>query len=90
MYSVQCSDETIYCGVTNNLPKRIDAHNTGKGAKYTRSRAPVRLLAKWSYPNRSTAQSAEYQFKKLSRAEKCVFIENPETWISKRKSKQGL
>ena len=82
MYVVECSDasRSLYCGISNDVAKRVKTHNAGKGAKYTRGRTPVRLLATWPYPDRSTASSAEYQFKKLSRVEKCAFIKKPETW----------
>jgi putative endonuclease len=70
LYAVECNDGTIYTGITNDLEKRLAAHNSGKGAKYTRSRTPVRLLAVWDYLDRSSASSAEYHFKRLSRKEK--------------------
>jgi putative endonuclease len=44
VYLVQCSDDSLYCGTTNNLEGRLSAHNAGKGAKYTRSRKPVKLV----------------------------------------------
>ena len=45
VYMVRCSDETLYTGITNDLEKRIEAHNSGKnGARYTRSRGPVKLV----------------------------------------------
>ena len=43
-YILKCADETLYCGWTNDLEKRLEAHNSGKGAKYTRSRLPVELI----------------------------------------------
>jgi putative endonuclease len=71
---VQCSDSTIYTGITNDLAARIKKHNSGKGAKYTRSRIPVKLKASWSYELKSEAAKAEYAFKKLSRTEKMKLI----------------
>ena len=75
MYVVECSDGTLYCGITNSLDIRMKTHNLGKGAKYTRSRLPVRLRAFWPHEDRSTASKAEYAFKQLSRAEKLRRIE---------------
>jgi len=76
VYMVECSDGTIYTGISNNVSKRILAHNSGKGAKYTRSRLPVAL--KWSQEceNRSEASKLEYKIKKLSRKEKLQKIED--------------
>ena len=44
VYLIECGDGSMYCGATNNIEKRIQAHNTGKGSRYTRSRLPVTLL----------------------------------------------
>ena len=74
VYLLECSDGTIYTGITNNLKKRIDKHNSGKGAKYTRARLPVKLLAYDDYVDRSEASKVEYLVKKLSRAKKIELI----------------
>jgi putative endonuclease len=74
VYMVECSDGTIYTGITNDLDARIIKHNSGKGAKYTRGRTPVKLKATWTYKLKSEAAKAEYAFKKLSRAEKMKLI----------------
>lgn len=73
-YILECSDGTLYTGITNNLENRILKHNTGKGSKYTRSRTPVVL--KWSlkFNNRSEASKEEYRIKQLSRIEKIEII----------------
>ena len=75
-YILECSDGTLYTGITTNLEMRIKSHNSGKGAKYTRSRSPV--ILKWSceFDNRSKASKEEYRIKKLSRLEKLKIIEN--------------
>ena len=73
-YMLECADGSIYTGVTNNLDKRIDAHNNGTGAKYTKGRRPVRLIFKEFYPDRSTAQSRETQLKQLSKKQKLMLI----------------
>ena len=69
-YLLQCSDNTLYCGITNDLEKRLAAHNAGEGAKYTRGRTPVKL--KYSEPcaDKSTALKREMEIKKLPRSEK--------------------
>ena len=75
VYVLECVDGTLYTGCTNDLPKRIQAHNEGNGAKYTRSRLPVRLVYQETVDNRSTAQQREAQLKKLSRHEKLLLIQ---------------
>jgi putative endonuclease len=75
LYVVQCNDGTYYTGVTTDITRRIDEHNKSKrGAKYTRSRRPVRLVYWVDFCDRSTAQIAEAKFKKLSRKQKDVII----------------
>ncbi|MBQ9624616.1 MAG: GIY-YIG nuclease family protein [Clostridia bacterium] len=69
-YMLRCDDHTIYSGYTNNLSNRIAAHNSGKGAKYTSARLPVRLIYYEEFNTKSEAMKREAQFKKLSRAEK--------------------
>jgi len=70
-YVVQCSDNTLYAGVTTNINRRIQEHNTNNlGAKYTKTRRPVKLIYHKFFENRSTAQKAEYKFKKLTRKQK--------------------
>ena len=73
-YMLKCSDDSLYTGVTNNLEKRVKVHNSGKGAKYTRSRLPVKLVYLEVHPDRSSAQKAESALKKLNRAEKIEMI----------------
>ncbi len=67
LYVLRCNDDTLYCGITNNLAKRIGQHNAGKGARYTRGRGPVTLLTSWSATSLSAALKAERAFKKLTR-----------------------
>ena len=75
LYVVKCSDNTLYTGVTTDLDRRLTEHNTSlKGAKYTRKRRPVVLVYSKHYADRSQAQKAEYQFKRLSRKEKIKVI----------------
>jgi putative endonuclease len=73
-YILECSDGTLYTGITNDLEMRIKTHNLGKGAKYTRNRLPVKL--KWSkiVENRSEASKLEYRIKKLNRSQKLILF----------------
>jgi len=71
MYVVECGDGTFYCGITTDLQRRISEHNAGsRGAKYTRSRRPVRLIYSEPHQSRSSASRAEFFFKRLSRIQK--------------------
>lgn len=70
VYVVECNDGTLYTGWTNDLEKRLKAHNTGNGAKYTKIRYPVYLKHVETFETRSDAQKREYAIKKLSRTEK--------------------
>ena len=74
VYLVKCSDGTLYCGITNNLKKRIKEHNTGKGAKYTKGRTPVRLVAYRKDLTRSLALKIECAVKKLPKHAKKQFL----------------
>lgn len=78
VYLLSCADGTLYCGFTNDLEKRVKAHGSGKGAKYTRSRLPVTLVYSESFSSKSEALSREWHLKRLSRAEKLKLIENQE------------
>lgn len=69
-YLLECADGSLYAGITNNLDKRVAAHNAGTASKYTRSRLPVRLLYSESHPDRSSASQREAAIKKLKRADK--------------------
>ena len=73
-YILKCSDDTLYCGWTNDLEKRIKTHNEGKGAKYTRSRLPVTLVYFEEFATSVEAQKREYEIKQLSRAQKLELI----------------
>lgn len=73
-YIVKCSDETLYTGWTNNLKKRLEAHNSGKGAKYTKTRRPVELVYFEEYDTKQEAMKREYAIKQLSRQKKLALI----------------
>lgn len=74
VYILQCLDQTLYTGMTNHLEKRIVAHNSGKGAKYTRGRTPVQLLYKEEISSKSDALKREIEIKKMTRREKLSLI----------------
>ena len=69
-YMLRCSDDTFYIGWTNDLEKRLKAHNEGKGAKYTKSRRPVELVYYEAFSTKQEAMSREFHLKQLSRKEK--------------------
>ena len=75
MYVVECADGTLYTGYTTNVEKRIKTHNSGKGAKYTRSRLPVKLIYQESFDSKEAAISAESYFKQKTRQQKLEYIE---------------
>jgi putative endonuclease len=75
VYMLECSDKTLYTGITNNLEKRLQQHNSGQeGAKYTRARRPVKCVYEEKQKNRSEATKREMEIKKLSRKEKFKLI----------------
>jgi putative endonuclease len=74
VYIVRCRDGTLYTGCTNNLAKRLEAHNSGRGARYTRSRRPVEFALVRRVKDRSRALRVEAQLKKLSRVAKLGVI----------------
>lgn len=76
VYIVKCHDGTFYTGWTNHLDKRIQAHNLGKGAKYTKSRRPVQLIYYEVFDNKIDAMKREYAIKQLSRQEKEKLVHN--------------
>lgn len=69
-YMLRCSDGTLYTGWTNNIGKRLEAHNAGKGSKYTRVRTPVELAYLEVHETKKEAMSREMQIKQLTRKEK--------------------
>ncbi|HMC13678.1 MAG TPA: NUDIX domain-containing protein [Gallionellaceae bacterium] len=71
-YLLECVDGTLYCGITNELEKRLASHNAGEGAKYTRGRAPVKLVYVERCANKSAALKREMEIKDLPRAEKLI------------------
>ncbi|UWP61214.1 GIY-YIG nuclease family protein [Ruminococcus gauvreauii] len=69
-YIVKCKDGSLYTGWTNNLKKRISAHNAGQGARYTKSRRPVELVHCEVFETKEEAMRREYAIKQMTRAQK--------------------
>ena len=78
VYLMRCADGTLYTGFTTDLKRREAVHNAGKGAKYTRSRLPVRMVYCETYKTEHEARSREWHLKRLSHAEKVALIEEEE------------
>ena len=73
LYLIECEDGSIYTGITVDVEARYAAHVSGKGARYTRSHPPKKLLARVAFPDRSSASKAEYEMKQLTPAAKRAF-----------------
>ena len=76
VYLLRCADDTLYCGWTTDLEHRVRVHNSGRGAKYTRSRTPVKLVYFEEFEDRKDALSREWHLKRLPREEKLLLIRN--------------
>lgn len=74
VYILRCADDTLYTGITNNVPRRLCAHNSGKGAKYTRARRPVSLVYEEACESRSQALRRELAIKGMTREAKLALI----------------
>ena len=70
VYMLHCGDGTLYTGITDNVEKRLAAHQAGKGAKYTRGRGPLELVYTEPQPDKPTALRREYELKRLPRQKK--------------------
>ena len=75
LYILRCRDGSLYTGITTDVEKRLEAHQSGKGAKYTRGRGPLELIYKEECGGHSEALKRELEVKALSRAEKLKLIE---------------
>ena len=75
LYLIECRDGNVYTGIAIDVAGRYAAHCAGKGARYTRSHPPVRLLGYEAYPDRSSASQAEYRIKQMAPAEKRRYAE---------------
>lgn len=70
LYLLECSDGSVYTGIAVDVQARFDKHVSGEGARYTRSRKPLRVLASFELTDRSSASRAEYWVKRLAASEK--------------------
>ena len=75
VYLLKCSDQSLYCGYTDDVEKRLKVHNSGKGAKYTKSRLPAELVYFEELEDKSQALRREMEIKKLPRRKKIELIE---------------
>jgi putative endonuclease len=74
VYLLRCGDRSLYCGWTFELERRLEAHRSGKGARYTRGRLPVEVAAVFELPDASSARREEARIKRLSRREKLALV----------------
>jgi putative endonuclease len=75
IYILRCSDGSFYTGYINNLEKRLESHNAGNGAKYTRSRRPCEVVYTELFETKGAAMKREYRVKKWTRAQKQALID---------------
>ena len=75
-YMLRCNDNSIYSGYTTDLEKRLETHNSGMGAKYTRARLPVKLVYFEEFEDKKEAMKREWQFKQYTHIEKEKMIQN--------------
>ena len=74
VYLLRCADDSLYCGWTTDLDRRVRAHERGVASKYTRRRLPVELAASWEMADRTAARREEARIKQLTRAEKLALL----------------
>lgn len=74
VYIAQCADDTLYIGISNDVTKRIQLHNSGRGAQYTKGRTPLKLLYQEKCLNKSAAAKREYELKTWSRQKKLQLL----------------
>ena len=92
VYLIRCSDESLYCGITNNLKNRVETHNSGRGSKYTRSRRPVELVGASSKMTKSDALKLEYRVKQVPAGKKIfeLTIREDKTTMDLKKDLQAV
>ena len=81
VYILLTERDTLYCGYTDNVEKRFQAHLEGKGAKYTRSNKPVKIVFQQEFLSKHEALQAEYRIKKLTRNKKLNLIKSPQNQL---------
>lgn len=74
VYVLRCADGSLYTGYTTDVARRLATHARGRGARYTRGRGPLELLAAWPHPDKGSALRAEAAFKRLSRGQKLACL----------------
>ena len=77
-YILKCKDGSLYTGWTNDLEQRVAAHNTGKGAKYTKARRPVELVYFEKFETKEQAMKREYAIKQMARKDKLELVRRKE------------
>lgn len=91
VYILTCSGKTLYTGITTDLKRRVNEHNDSKlGAKYTRTRRPVKLVYSCRVKNKSSAAKLEWHIKKMTRQEKMELIKEKSTLSSSRRRGSGI
>jgi putative endonuclease len=90
LYVAECADGSYYTGIAKNVEKRIEAHNSGKGAKYTATHGPVQLVFQEAQADYSTALRREYQVKTLSKKRKVQFVQGGKLKKPPRKAKMSF
>ena len=90
LYIARCADGTFYTGIAKDVDRRIEAHNTGKGAKYTATRGPISLLFQEPQADYSAALRREYQVKRLPKKKKILFVMGEKLRRPSRKSKMSF
>lgn len=81
VYIIKCSDAKLYTGITNDLARRIKAHNSGKGCRFTRYRVPVKLMYNEEAPNKSRALRREAQIKRWPKDKKLALIKGEKKYL---------
>lgn len=82
VYIVSCADGSLYTGISRDVLRRVAVHNSGRGAKYTRSRLPVRLVYQEELDDRSSALKREAEIKRMAATDKKRLVKNPEHRVS--------
>jgi putative endonuclease len=82
VYLLQCGDGTLYCGITRNVQARLATHLAGAGARYTRGRGPLKVLASHRYQTQGTALRVEAAIKRLPRSEKLAAAQDRRYWAA--------
>ena len=90
VYLVRCSDKSLYCGISNDVHRRLKEHNTGRGAKYTRSRRPVELIDTSPELPKGEALKLEYRIKKMSADQKISELSKVQREILIKRGLQSL